>query len=154
LLAVVACAALGVRFTLRTARSSPDWYPNLPKPSWTPSPRRIRGTWTALFLLIAVATALVWSESFDLRFTSALVLNLILNAGWYWIFFGLKPPAAAFAEIVVLEVTCVALVALAARISTAAASLLLPYALWTAVALVINLTIAWRIRRALPLRRP
>jgi tryptophan-rich sensory protein len=112
-----------------------------------PEARRIRGVWTALYLLIGIAAALVWRESLDARFTFALALNLVLNAGWWWIFFGLRSPAAAFAELVVLEVTCVALVPLAARISTASAALLLPYALWNAFALLLNGTIAWRLRR-------
>lgn len=151
--AVGACAALGARFTLRTMRADPGWYPGLSKPAWTPSPRRIRGVWTALYVLIAVAAALVWSEGLDLRFTYALLLNLVLNAGWSWIFFGLRSPGGALAEIVVLEVTCVALVPLAARSSTAAAALLLPYALWVAFATILNAVIFRRNRRVRSARR-
>ena len=146
--AVAACAALGGAFTSRSVR---DWYPALPKPAWTPGGRVIAAVWTVLFALIALAAALVWSESLDVRFTSALALNLVLNALWSWFFFAQRWPSAALADVFVLEVTCIALAALAWRISTAAGALLLPYVLWVAFAGVLNGAI---VRMSPARRRP
>jgi tryptophan-rich sensory protein len=134
-LAVTACAALGGAFISRSAR---DWYPALPKPAWMPGGRVLGAVWTVLFALIALAAALVWGESLDVRFTSALALNLVLNVLWWWFFFAQRWPAAALADVFVLEVTCIALAALAWRISPAAGALLLPYVLWVAFAGVLN----------------
>jgi len=133
--AVAACALVGGMFTARTARG---WYLAIAKPPWTPSGRVIGTVWAILFALIAVAAALVWDRAFDVRFTSALALNLLLNVLWSWLFFAHKSPPAALVELCILEVTCVALAALALRISPAAGGLLLPYVGWVAFACVLN----------------
>lgn len=147
--AVGGFAALGGSFTARTVRT---WYVSISKPPWTPSGRVIGTVWTILFALIAIAAALVWNRSFDVRFTSALALNLVLNVLWSWLFFARKWPLAALAELFVLEVTCVALTALAWRISPAAGALLLPYVSWVAFAGVLNGVIV-RLNSTRP-RRP
>ena len=124
------------------------WYETLPKPSWTPSGRTIGIVWSVLFTTIAVSAALVWSRSLDPRFTSALGLNLALNAAWWWLFFTRRWPAGALAELFVLSVTSGATALLAARVSPAAGWLLVPYVLWGAFAWAINAGIVRRIRAA------
>jgi tryptophan-rich sensory protein len=137
-MAVAACATLGGIFTARTVGS---WYVTIAKPAWTPSGRVIGTVWTVLFALIAVASALVWRERLDVQFTSALALNLVLNALWPWLFFARRSPPAALAELFVLELTCITLVILAWRVSPAAGALLLPYVFWVAFAGALNLVI-------------
>ena len=136
--AAAACAALGGAFTARTVRG---WYLTIAKPPWTPSGRVISTVWILLFALIAIASALVWRERLDVQFTSALALNLVLNALWPWLFFARRSPPAALAELFVLEVTCIALAILAWRVSPAAGALLLPYVVWVAFAGALNLVI-------------
>jgi translocator protein len=70
-----------------------------------------------------------------------LLVNLVLNAGWCWLFFAQRRPAAALAEIGVLWLTCLGLVLLAARVSAPAAAMLAPYAVWVAFAGFLNWTI-------------
>lgn len=139
-IAVLATGVLGGRFT---AMGLGHWYDGLAKPSWTPPGRIIGAVWTTLYVLIALASALVWSRSPGApRAYAALLLgNLVLNAAWCWLFFGIRRPDLGLAEIVALEITCIALVALAARVSTAAAMLLVPYAVWVAFAACLNGTI-------------
>jgi benzodiazapine receptor len=145
--AVGLCATLGRAFTTRAPRG---WYDALAKPPWTPSGRTIGIVWSVLFATIGVSAALVWNRAFDLRFTSALALNLVLNAAWWWLFFARRWPSAALAELVVLEVTSVALALLAARVSTAAGWLLLPYALYLVFAGALNAAIVRRNRPGRP----
>jgi len=134
---VFAAAALGGRFT---ALGLGPWYDGLAKPSWTPPGRIIGAVWTVLYVLIALASALVWSRSPETprAYAALLLVNLVLNAAWCWLFFGIRRPDLGLAEIAVLEATCVALVAVAARVSAAAAAMLVPYAAWVAFAGYLN----------------
>ena len=134
---VFAAAALGGHFT---AMGLGPWYDGLAKPSWTPPGRIIGAVWTTLYVLIALASALVWSRSPEApRAYAALLLgNLVLNAGWCWLFFAIRRPDLGLAEIALLEATCVALIALAARVSVTAAAMLVPYAAWVAFAGYLN----------------
>ena len=135
--AVLLTAVLGGRFT---AMGIGPWYDGLAKPSWTPPGSVIGAVWTVLYVLIALASALVWSRATAAPRAYAAVLlgNLVLNAAWCWLFFGIRRPDLGLAEIVVLWVTCVALVVLAARSSPAAAAMLVPYAAWVAFAGYLN----------------
>ena len=135
--AVLAAAVLGGRFT---AMGIGPWYDGLAKPSWTPPGSVIGAVWTVLYVLIAAASALVWSRAAEppRTYAAVLLVNLVLNAGWCWLFFGLRRPDLGLAEIVVLWITCLALVVLATRASAAAAAMLVPYAVWVAFAGFLN----------------
>ena len=135
--AVAATAVLGGRFT---ALGIGPWYDGLVKPGWTPPGRVIGAVWTVLYILIAFASARVWSKAgaAPLAYAGVLVTNLALNAGWCYVFFAARRPAAALIEIGILWATCLALVVLAARVSTVAAWLLAPYAAWVAFAAFLN----------------
>ncbi len=128
-------AGIGGRFT---ARGLGAWYDGLVKPSWTPPGAAIGAVWSVLFALIAVASAIIWGHGRPTAYALALGINLALNAGWSYLFFARRAPAAALAELLVLELTCVVLVALAWHVSRLAAVLLLPYAAWVAFAGLLN----------------
>lgn len=134
---VAATALIGGRFT---AVGIGPWYDGLAKPSWTPPGAVIGAVWTVLYVLIAVASAIVWSRSPAAPggYAALLVTNLVLNASWCYLFFAARRPGAALAEIVALELTCLGLVLLASRASPAAAWLLAPYAAWVAFAGFLN----------------
>jgi tryptophan-rich sensory protein len=134
---VAAAAAAGGRFT---AMGIGPWYDGLAKPSWTPPGSVIGAVWTVLYVLIAVASAIVWSKSpaAPRGYVAVLVLNLFLNALWCYLFFAARRPPAALAEIAILELTCLGLILLASRTSPAAAWMLAPYAAWVAFAGFLN----------------
>ena len=124
-----------------------DWYANLAKPSWTPPPWIFGPAWTLLYALMAVASWRVWRTPPSRQRTAALGwfgAQLALNFAWTPIFFGMRSPAIALAEIAVLDVAIVATMAAFRRADRAAALLLVPYAAWTAFATALNLAI-WRL---------
>lgn len=136
-------AALGAAFT---SRSVGEWYGTLVKPSWTPPSGVFGPVWSLLYFMMGVAAWLVWRKAGP---GTALALTLFgiqlaLNVAWSVIFFGLRSPGAAFAEIIVLWALILATLVAFLRISPAAAYLLVPYQAWVTFAAALNFAI-WRM---------
>lgn len=127
-----------------TAGSVKDWYPVLEKPSLNPPSWVFGPVWTALFLLMGYALYLVWtSESGKNKRLAfwAFGIQMVLNALWSIIFFGLNSPGGALIEIVFLWLAIFATIIAFAKISKPAAWLLLPYILWVSFASYLNYAI-------------
>jgi len=122
------------------------WYRALAKPSWNPPDWVFGPVWTLLYVLMALAAWLVWLRGWKAaRYALALfVVQLILNAAWSWLFFGLRQPGWAFVEIVVLLAAIIATTVAFARVKPIAAWLLAPYLAWVAFAGFLNFAI-WRL---------
>ncbi len=92
-------------------------------------------------MLVAISGWLVWrAEGWSgarLAIT-VFALQLVLNALWSWLFFGLHRPDLALIDIVLLEATILWLVVLFWPITSAAGALLLPYLAWVAFATALN----------------
>ena len=71
----------------------------------------------------------------------AVAINLVLNVLWSVLFFNLRRPDWALAEVGLLWLSILALVLLARRVDRIAAWLLAPYLGWVAFASVLNLAI-------------
>ena len=98
-----------------------DWYERLAKPSWNPPNWVFAPAWTVLYILIAIAGWLVWREAgFGLPLL-VYAVQLLLNAGWSAVFFGMKRPDLAFAELVLLWLSILATILLFAPIHATAA---------------------------------
>ncbi len=124
-----------------------DWYASLEKPSWNP-PNWIFGpVWTALYILMAVAAWLVWTRgrwTAQIRPLTLFLVQLALNAAWTPLFFGLKNPGFAFAEIILLWLAIAATLIVFRPVSRTAAWLLAPYLAWVSFALWLNFTL-WQL---------
>ena len=127
-----------------------EWYEQLVKPSWRPPNWLFAPAWTILYLTIAVSGWLVWR---DFGFAAAALpltvyaIQLVLNAAWTPIFFGLHRPDLAFFEIVLLWLSILATIALFYPLNAGAAWLLVPYLAWVTFAAALNLAI-WQLNSA------
>ena len=72
------------------------------------------------------------------------LLQLIFNAAWSWLFFGLHRMDLAFVDICLLLLTILAYIAAASAVSPLAALLFAPYAVWVALAATLNRSV-WRL---------
>jgi tryptophan-rich sensory protein len=117
-------------------------------PAFNPPSGIFAPVWTLLYALMGVALSLTWRRRpLDARAAPALrlfTLQLLLNALWSVIFFGLKSPRSAFIEIVVLWAAIILTIRAMYRVSRLGAVLLLPYLLWVSFAGLLNLAI-WRL---------
>jgi len=118
-----------------------DWYASLTRPGYAPPNWLFGPVWTMLYLMIAIAGWLVWksspADSKRLALT-AFGVQLLLNAAWSALFFGLHQPGWAFFEICLLWTAILTTILLFRRHSTAAAVLLMPYLAWVSFAAVLN----------------
>ena len=138
-----ATAATGARF-----RPGP-WYEGLEKPSWTPPNWIFAPVWTVLYVMIAVAGFLVWAQSGTAAVAPPLIvygLQLVLNALWSYLFFGLRRPDLAFADILVLWLVVLATILLFFPVAAIAGWLLIPYLLWVSFAVALNYSV-WQLNR-------
>ncbi|HVU80139.1 MAG TPA: TspO/MBR family protein [Candidatus Paceibacterota bacterium] len=124
-----------------TAPAISGWYAALEKPQVAPPNWVFAPVWTTLFLLMGVAAYLVWRKPASRGRTLALKLffaQLILNVLWSVLFFGLKSPAMALAEIALLWLSIAATIWAFSKISGPAALLLAPYLAWVSFASYLN----------------
>jgi benzodiazapine receptor len=135
--------AVGAVGGLATASSVTTWYAGLNKPAFNPPNAVFAPVWTVLYVLMAYAAWRVWrADRASGRAALALYsVQLALNLGWSLIFFGLRQPGFAFAEIVVLFVAIVATVVCFWRIDRLAGIIMVPYVAWVAFASVLNFAI-------------
>jgi translocator protein len=143
------CFAVAASGSLSTAISVKTWYPGLLKPAGTPPPWVFGPVWSILYLLMAAAAWLVWRQRIheDLWLALALfVAQLILNGLWSFVFFGLRRPGAALAEIIVLLAATAMTAVRFAELSRLAFWLVTPYGAWVLYASYLNFGI-WRLNK-------
>lgn len=117
------------------------WFAALAKPGLYPPPIAFPIVWTALYLLIGLALAMVcsaWGARWQLPAVVAFVLQFALNLAWSPVFFGAHELTASLVVIAALDVAVVATIWLFWKVRRTAALLLLPYLLWICFATLLN----------------
>jgi len=141
LLLCFAAAAFGSVF-------APDeWYARLQKPAWNPPNWIFGSVWTALYTMMAIAAWLIWRRGGFVERRVPLVLfllQLLLNAAWSPLFFGLHNPGLAFAEILPLWLAIIATLLTFGKVHRFAAALLLPCLARVSFATVLNFAL-WQL---------
>lgn len=123
------------------------WYRRLEKPSWTPPNLAFPLVWAVLYILIAVSGWRVYGAVGLATWPfAAFAAQMVANLLWSWLFFGLRRPDLAFADVVALWVLVALNIVAFAPIDALAAWLLVPYLAWVTVALALNLSV-WRLNR-------
>lgn len=141
-LCLMLCLAIGFIGSQFTAREIPTWYASLAKPWWTPPTAVFPVAWTILYILMAVSLWRLWERAPVSRSGALAVLlffaQLVLNAIWTPVFFGLHATRTGLVIIVVLIGLISATITVLRRIDRPAALLLVPYLLWVAYAATLN----------------
>ncbi len=120
-------------------------YSELIQPSFAPPGEIFGPVWAILYLLMGIASWLVYNKRDqddsvqDALFTYA--LNLFFNFFWSILFFGLGLRGAAFIEILVLLVIVIMTTIKFYRIDKRTLPLMVPYIIWVAFAAVLNFSV-------------
>jgi len=145
LISIVACQCAGLIGSVFTTPAIPTWYAALEKPPFTPPNWLFAPAWITLYLLMGVSASIVWRRGLDApRVRTALIIfliQLILNALWSVVFFGMESPLYGVIVITVLWIAIVLTTVNFFRISTLAGALLLPYIGWVTFAAALNISI-------------
>jgi translocator protein len=147
IISLVVCLAAGGIGSLFTVRSIPTWYPGLKKPRYTPPNQVFGPVWTTLYILMGISVFFIWQQGLTadgvlLAFILFWV-QLVLNAFWSIIFFGLKSKDGGVIIIIVLWFLILATIITSFQVSVWAGILLIPYILWVSVATYLNVGIWW-----------
>lgn len=117
------------------------WFDDLAKPDLYPPPATFGIVWTALYVLMGLALAVIVTAYGARRrgfAIGAFVIQLLLNLAWSPLFFGAHQISAALLLLVVLDVAVIVTIVAFYRIRPRAAFLLLPYLAWILFATVLN----------------
>ena len=149
-LAVAAAAGTG---SVASPKRLPTWYIRLRKPSYQPPGAAFPLVWTALYGDIAATSAVAidrlrtaGNHDAARRYAAALAANLVLNAGWSWLFFRYHKLGASALGAAALTASSADLAHRAARADGRAGAALSAYPLWGAFATVLA-THVWRLNR-------
>jgi len=120
-----------------------DWFPLLQKPAWNPPGWLFAPVWTTLYVLMGVAIWRAWRAGGPAasRLVRLYFAQLFFNALWSVLFFGLKQPAWALADILVLWCLLAWLQVGLWRSDRLAGALWVPYVLWVSFATALNAAI-------------
>jgi translocator protein len=118
------------------------------RPAWAPPSWAFGVVWPVLYVLIGVAGWRVWRARGGVRAAGAALglwaVQLVVNAVWPGVFFGLEAFGPAVAVIVLLDVLVVLTIVAFWRIDRIAAWLLVPYLLWILYATALNAAL-WQL---------
>jgi len=148
LIFVVTCIAVGYLSGMVTRSGVITWFPTLVKPSFNPPSWVFAPVWSMLYIMMGIAAGLVWSR-IDFQREAVrkallfFVIQLVLNALWSLLFFGLHNPLLALIEIVLLWLMIYETYVKFGKIDKIAGYLFIPYLFWVSFATVLNASIWW-----------
>ncbi|WP_264548416.1 TspO/MBR family protein [Flavobacterium sp. N2820] len=148
LLCIAICLAVGYLSSITTQSSIKTWYPTIEKPIFNPPNWVFAPVWTMLFILMGIAAGLVWNK---LESNKELVkkgllfftIQLLLNALWSYLFFGLNNVLLALIEIILLWLVIYETYHIFKQIDKKASYLLIPYLAWVGFATILAGSIFW-----------
>lgn len=144
-ISVVICLVIGYLSSIVTQSSVNDWYTTLNKPSFNPPNWLFAPVWTVLYILMGISAGWVWAKGFHHKWVKTGLYHfgfqLLLNALWSIVFFGLKNPFVALLVIIALVIMLILTIKWFKVVSKFAAVLLIPYLAWVCFATLLNYNI-------------
>jgi len=145
MLAIGICLLAGYVGSMYTTPSLPTWYAGLQKPDLNPPSWVFAPVWTALYILMGISLCLILQSGITrgevLAGLVLFVLQLGLNIGWSYLFFGWHAIFFAFMCIIALWAVLLCTIIQVSRFSIFGAALLIPYLIWTSFAAYLNYAI-------------
>lgn len=145
---VVVCLAVGYGSGIVTQSAIETWYVTLEKPFFNPPNWLFAPAWTTLYILMGISAGIIWSKMDNMpklvkKALWVFAIQLILNALWSFLFFGMQNPLLALIEILLLWLLIFETIKVFKPIDSLASKLLIPYILWVSFATLLNASIWW-----------
>jgi len=143
---ILLCQSAGVVGSLFVFSAIPFWYATLTLPPFAPPGWVFGPVWTLLYILMGVSLYIVWRsrggsiEKGRIRTHGLTVfaVQLVLNALWSVLFFGLQSPLWGLIDIAALDIAVFITLLYFWRVQKSSALLLIPYFVWILFASVLN----------------
>jgi tryptophan-rich sensory protein len=144
---ILVAQAVGGVASIVTVSNVTSWYPGIVKPAFNPPNWLFAPAWVTLFFLMAIAAWRVWRKR-GLASTPLVLyaIQLVLNFGWTFIFFGAHRLGLALIEVLTLLAFVIATTAAFFQSDRLAGVLMLPYIAWVMFAATLNEAI-WKLNR-------
>ncbi|MBR3632201.1 MAG: tryptophan-rich sensory protein [Elusimicrobiaceae bacterium] len=126
---------------VRIVRQNMDWYHSLNHPFFSPPDWLFGMVWAVLYILLALAAFYITRREFNTpvrKATWLIIAQLVLNAAWTPLFFGLHHIMGAMILVLAMIAMTLWLMRAARPISRAAVWLLIPYLAWLCFAWLLN----------------
>lgn len=144
-LSILVAQSVGAIGSFFTFSAITGWYTYLNKPSFSPPNWLFGPVWTLLYTLMGISAYLVWRKyQFGKKsrgFWHVYGTQLVLNALWSILFFGLKLTGLALIEILAMWYFIARSIQEGKKLSPWSVYLLYPYLAWVTFASVLNLAI-------------
>ena len=137
---VLICLAAGLIGSIFTTPSIPTWYASLSKPSFAPPNWVFGPVWTTLYILMGISLYLILNKGLKNVRMQVIVfgIQLVLNAVWSFLFFGLQSLLYGLVGIILLWISIVITIFSFFKVSRKASFLLIPYIAWVSFATIAN----------------
>jgi len=141
---VLACELAGILGSIFTIQAIPTWYATLIKPPFTPPGWLFAPVWIILYALMGIAAFLIWKKKQGAQAPRAAAalnmfcIQLVLNALWSIVFFGLRSPLLGLIIILLMLLAIILTMWRFYFIDRRAFWLMAPYILWTGFATLLN----------------
>ncbi len=136
---------VGFLGSLLTRQSVDTWYKTINRPSFNPPDWVFAPVWTSIFIMIGVASYLVWRKRKVVTgygwSVVVYILQLLLNLMWSYLFFFHHQIGFALIEIIILLIAIIANAFIFFRINKVAGLLYIPYILWVSFASYLTYSI-------------
>ena len=124
-----------------------EWYDNLAKPSWTPSPATIGLIWMLLYPVIVISFGFVFLKVFQGKVPRSLAvpfaINLVANQLFMPIFSGMRSVPLAAVDILIVWGTIIWCLVAVWPYFKGVAVAQGPYFVWVSIATVLQMSITW-----------
>ena len=124
-----------------TANFKEPWYSQIILPSFNPPSWVFGPVWTTLYILMSIAIWRIWIKYYDNKILNLYFFHLFFNMIWSIIFFGFHQIGLALLDLVIILIFIVLLMKIYYLKDKISFSLMVPYFLWSAYALVLNFNI-------------
>jgi len=144
LISILIVFSFGFIGSFFTTPSIATWYAFINKPLFSPPNWIFAPVWTLLYILMGISAFLIWKKRDNLKTKPALIfygIQLILNALWSIIFFGMHNPGLALLGIIILWLFILITLIKFYKINKTAGILFIPYLLWVSFASILNYAI-------------
>ena len=124
-----------------TANFKEPWYSQIILPSFNPPSWVFGPVWTTLYILMSIAIWRIWIKYYDNKILNLYFFHLFFNMIWSIIFFGFHQIGLALLDLFIILIFIVLLMKIYYSKDKISFSLMVPYFLWSAYALVLNFNI-------------